>query len=104
MKINPSLPGLDHGKSSSATQNDKSAGGAGAASPTPAKADTIHLSALSTQLHALEATLTSGGEFDRTKVDAIKVAIREGRLMVNSDVVADKMMASTLASLGKATG
>ena len=61
------------------------------------------LSALSAH-HALEPRLSSRGEFDCTKVEAVKEAIREGRLRVNADVVADKMLASALAIIGKVEG
>ena len=104
MKINPSLPGLDQGKATTGTNGDRGASGPSATGSGPAQGDTIHISALSAQLQALEATLSTGGEFDRTKVDAIKEAIRDGRLTVNADVVADKMLASTLAMLGKDNG
>ena len=101
MKINPSLPGLDQSKSTGAS-GDRSAKGASSASAGGPQPDTIQLSALSAQLQALEATLSTGGaEFDRSKVEAIKQAIREGTLTVNPEVIADKMLASTLALLGK---
>src|SRR2546423_5604398 len=101
MKINPSVAGLDQGKSTTATSGERSANGAASSNAPPAQGDTIHLSALSSQLQALEATLATGGEFDRIKVEAIKEAIREGRLTVNPGVVADKMLASALALLAK---
>ena len=104
MKINPSLPGLDQGKATTGPAGDRGASGTSATGSGPAQGDTIHISALSAQLQALEATLSTGGEFDRTKVDAIKEAIRDGRLTVNADVVADKMLASTLAIIGKDKG
>lgn len=101
MKINPSVGRLDQGKSTNATQGERSPGGASSTTNAPAQGDTIHLSALSSQLQALEASLATGGEFDRTKVDAIKEAIRDGRLTVNPEAVADKMLASALAMLVK---
>jgi flagellar biosynthesis anti-sigma factor FlgM len=52
-------------------------------------------------LQALEANLATGSEFDRTKVEAIKQAIREGRLAVNSEVIADRMLVHAMALLGK---
>lgn len=101
MKINPSLPGLDQTKSTGAANGERSAKGTSSASAGGAQADTIQLSALSAQLQALEATLSTGPEFDRSKVEAIKQAIRDGTLTVNPEVIADKMLASTLALLGK---
>ena len=101
MTINPPVAGLDQGKSTSGTNGERTATGAASPSASLSQGDTIHLSALSSQLQALEASLATGGEFDRTKVEAIKEAIREGRLTVNPEVVADKMLASALAMLGK---
>ena len=102
MKINPSVPGLDQSKSAGAASGERSTKGASSAPGTP-QPDTIQLSALSAQLQALEATLSTGAEFDRNKVEAIKQAIRDGTLTVNPEVVADKMLASTIALLGKAS-
>ena len=105
MKISPSVAGLDQSKGTTAANGERTASSSGASGGASAsQGDTIHLSALSSQLQALEASLTSGGEFDRTKVEAIKDAIREGRLTVNPEVVADKMLASALAMLGKDAG
>ncbi|HZQ62042.1 MAG TPA: flagellar biosynthesis anti-sigma factor FlgM [Casimicrobiaceae bacterium] len=101
MKINPSVAGLDQGKNTASANGERNATGAASPSASPSQGDTIHLSALSSQLQALEASLATGGEFDRTKVEAIKDAIREGRLTVNPEVVADKMLASAMAMLGK---
>jgi len=101
MKINPSVAGLGQGKGTTATNGERPANGTASPSASTSQGDTIHLSALSSQLQALEASLATGGEFDRTKVDAIKEAIRDGRLTVNPEVVADKMLASALALIGK---
>lgn len=101
MKIDPSLGGLPAGKSETAAAGERTSAKAASTAKSPPQVDTIQLSALSTQLQALEATLGSGGEFDRTKVEAIKSAIREGRLTVNPEVVADRMLAHTLAMIAK---
>lgn len=100
MKINPSVGGLDESK---ATGNAPARPGSnGTAGPAAAAAgDTIHLSALSAQLSALGQSLAAGSEFDRAKVEAIKEAIRDGRLTVNADVVAERMLATALAMLRK---
>ena len=45
--------------------------------------------------------MAAGGEFDQTKVDAIKEAIRNGTLSINTDVVADRMLAGLEDMLGK---
>lgn len=61
----------------------------------------VHLSALSTQLAALESSLAAGGAFDAEKVQEIKEAIRSGSLAVHADIVADKMLASLQEMFGK---
>ena len=101
MKIQPSVTSLQGGKSETTGTAERSAIKPSAEPRAPASSDTIHLSALSSQLQALEASLGSGGEFDRTKVEAIKSAIREGRLTVNAEVVADKMLSHALDMITK---
>jgi negative regulator of flagellin synthesis FlgM len=54
----------------------------------------IQLSELSTQLHQLEARLTSQPGFDAARVDEIKSAIRDGSYQVNAEAVADKVIQS----------
>jgi negative regulator of flagellin synthesis FlgM len=100
MKINPSVGGLDESK---ATGNAPARPGSNGAAGTGAVAgtDTIHLSALSAQLSALGTSLATGSEFDRAKVDAIKEAIRDGRLTVNANVVAERMLDAALAMMRK---
>ena len=98
MKINPSIDRVAADKGLAPAPSDrKAASGAGASG----SGDSIKLSPLSAQLQALEAKLATGNEFDRTKVEAIKQAIREGRLQVNPDVIAERMVAHALAMLGK---
>ena len=74
------------------------------ASPTTGSRDSVRLSSLSTQMHALETSLVAGGEFDRTRVESIKQAIRDGKLTINPEVIADRMLASDLALLEGKTG
>jgi negative regulator of flagellin synthesis FlgM len=102
MKIPPSTSRLDH---SSAAQpgeagRAKSASGKTATSP---GGDAVKLSPMSSQLHALASSL-SGPEFDRAKVDQIKQAIRDGKLVINTGVVADRMIEDLKARLSKSGG
>jgi len=102
MKINPSsIDALVAGKDA------KSAGDpatAKAASVNPKSGgDRVDLSPLSTQIAALESSLAAEPGFDRTRVEAIKQAIVDGRLTVSADVVADKMIASALAMLDRSS-
>lgn len=61
----------------------------------------VSFSSLSSQLQALESKLTQTDEFDAGKVESIKQAIREGKFQVNSEVVADKLLASVNEMVGK---
>jgi negative regulator of flagellin synthesis FlgM len=65
------------------------------AAPAPAASSPkTTLSALSSQLQALEARLTDGGGFDAARVEALKEAIRSGQFKVDTDIVADRLIAS----------
>ena len=102
MKINPSsIDPLFAGKDA------KAAGDPAAARTVPTSAtggsDRVDLSPLSTQIAALESRLAAEPGFDRARVDAIKQAIVDGRLTVNAEVVADKMIASALAILERSS-
>ena len=100
MKINPSsIDALLGGKDAKAPAD---AGTAKAAPANPTTGgDRVDLSPLSTQIAALESSLAAEPGFDRARVEAIKQAIVDGRLTVNAEVVADKMIASALAMLGR---
>ena len=50
---------------------------------------TVHLSALSSQLHALEKQFSNNNVFNANKVEEIKLAIANGNFKINSDKVAD---------------
>lgn len=101
MKINPSVVGLNQGKAAGTNGSDRPGQPTPATPGAAAQPDTIHLSELSTQLQALQTTLATGGEFDRAKVEAIKEAIRQGRMPVNAEVVAERMLAAALAMMKK---
>lgn len=72
-----------------AANNGKSAASAGGGDG-PA----IRLSELSSQLHKLEARLSSEPGFDAARVEQIKAAIRDGSYQVNAEAVADKVIQS----------
>jgi flagellar biosynthesis anti-sigma factor FlgM len=90
MKVPPSTHGIGGGGAIKSADAGRAKGTSGKAEATPAGA-AVQLSSLSTQLHVLASSL-SGPEFDRAKVDQIKHAIRDGKLMVRTDVVADRMI------------
>jgi negative regulator of flagellin synthesis FlgM len=56
--------------------------------------DSVTLSTLSSQLKSLEMKVAGAEVFDAGKVDAIKSAISSGQFKVNSDKVADSLIAS----------
>lgn len=100
MKIQPSsLEALRNGKEASAADR-----GPARASTAPAGGasggDRVDLSALGTQIAARDPAVAEPA-FDRARVEAIKQAIVEGRLTVDSEVVADRMVASALALLNR---
>ncbi|MDE2366779.1 MAG: flagellar biosynthesis anti-sigma factor FlgM [Betaproteobacteria bacterium] len=47
---------------------------------------------LSTQLQDIERNLSSGEVFDSARVEEIKLAISQGRFMVNPEKVADRLL------------
>jgi negative regulator of flagellin synthesis FlgM len=59
----------------------------------PGAGATVSLSELSAQL----VSTTAGPDFDHAKVESIKQAIADGKLSVNADAVADKLIANALA-------
>ena len=100
MKITRPIDLVDGSKPAANAGTGRANGNAAPVAGTPiGTRDSVRLSTLSTQMHALETSLAAGGEFDRTRVEAIKQAIRDGKLSVNADVIADRMLASDLALL-----
>jgi flagellar biosynthesis anti-sigma factor FlgM len=101
MKINRPLDVGAGGKavSSQAPGRAEGAGKGGAAPTGKSSGDSVHISDLSAQLHALESTLATGAEFDRTRVEAIKKAIADGQLAIHPEVIADRMLASEMGLL-----
>ena len=91
MKIPPSTPPVTGGSAAQAGEPGRAKSTTGKTAATPTGGDAVQLSSLSTQLHALASTL-SEPEFDRAKVDQIKQAIRDGKLVVKPEVVADRLI------------
>ena len=63
---------------------------AAAAAPQAPQGDRVQISALSSQIQALQSD--AGSEVDMARVQEIKQAISEGRFKVNAEVVADKLL------------
>lgn len=72
-----------------------------AASAATGGASDVKLSDLSSQLAEMETKLAASDAFDVKKVDAIKLAISEGKFQVNPGAVADKLLLSVREMLGK---
>ncbi len=70
------------------------ASGAQAAAPAAPARDKVEINSLSAQLAQLEKVLSEIGVVDAARVEAVKQAISEGRFRIDSDVVADKLLAT----------
>jgi flagellar biosynthesis anti-sigma factor FlgM len=55
----------------------------------------VQLSPLSSQLQDIEAGMGAGSSIDAARVSEIKRSIDEGRFHVDSEVVADRLIAAT---------
>jgi len=66
----------------------------GAAAPLPVQGDKVEITSISAQLQQLEKILNDVSVLDSARVEAIKQAISEGRFRVDSEMVADKLLAS----------
>jgi negative regulator of flagellin synthesis FlgM len=64
-------------------------------SPAGKPREEVELSALSTQLHEIEAQLEAGQPFNSTRVAEIKRALAEGRFDIDSEIVADRLIDAT---------
>lgn len=70
----------------------KQIGPQGPAAPAAARPDTVEISSLAAELARLEKLLNDVGVVDSAHVEAIKLAISEGRFQVGPEVVADKLL------------
>lgn len=92
MKINNSI-GNTAGVSG--TQDAASGKPAGSAPTAPRQSgDRVAITPLSSQLQALESRLADVSVVDTARVDAIKQAISDGRFKVDSEAVADRLIAT----------
>ncbi len=71
----------------------KATGPQAGAAPAPAR-DKVEINSVSAQLAQLEKVLSEMGVVDSGRVESIKQAISEGRFRIDSDVVADKLLAT----------
>lgn len=70
------------------------ASGAQAGAPAAPAQDKVEINSVSAQLAQLEKVLSELGVVDSARVEAVKQAISEGRFRIDSDVVADKLLAT----------
>lgn len=63
--------------------------------------DSLQLSGLSSRLKEIESKLSQGAGFDAGRVAEIKQAISKGKFSVNTEVVADRVIASAYEALVK---
>jgi len=91
MKIEGSRTTALTGNTAPAPRGAKAAPQSGRAS----SQDSVTLSSTSTQIQALETSISEASGFDAAKVDAIKQAISEGRFTINPEAIADKLISST---------
>lgn len=64
-----------------------------------AATEKVQLSDLATRMNELERRF--GGDFDAKKVEQVRTAMAEGRFKVNTEAVADRLLASVAELLGK---
>lgn len=73
-------------------------------SSSAARSEAVSLSDLSAQMHELEARLNAEPSFDSARVEQLKDAIRSGEYKVNTEAVADGLIASVRQFLDKPRG
>ena len=56
--------------------------------------DKVQITTLSAQLQAMESSMDNVPVVDSARVDAIKLAISEGRFKINPEVIADSLLAT----------
>ena len=100
MKIPSSSAGVSGSSAAQAGEAGRAKGASAKPAVTGAGVDAVKLSPLAARLQELASNL-SGPEFDRAKVDEIKQAIREGKLAIKTDVIADRMIEDVHHRIGK---
>ena len=104
MKINQALDslkagttpskGLASGGTSERPENAGQKAAAGTETAPASSESSLKLSPLSSKLQQIESRLASGEAYDAQRVSEIKQAVRDGTFKVDSEAVADKLLAS----------
>jgi negative regulator of flagellin synthesis FlgM len=89
--VNSSSTSSMRSKSAQATADNKNAAPAAPAAKTAS--DSVSLSNKAQAMGRLEAQIASAPDVDEAKVAAVKAAIAEGRYQVDSQTVAERMLA-----------
>lgn len=80
-------------KAGSSAENNSAGKASAPAKPVGSEKDSVSLSVQAQTLGRLEAKAAEAPDVDQAKVDAVKVAISEGRYQVNSRTVAEQILA-----------
>lgn len=97
MKIDASIKSpTSSGVKETASRTTKSGTSAPAAAPQgkPGSQDSVQITSLSSQLQAMESSMDNVPVVDSARVEAIKLAISEGRFKINPEVIADSLLAT----------
>ncbi|MBY0578954.1 MAG: flagellar biosynthesis anti-sigma factor FlgM [Burkholderiales bacterium] len=98
MKIDNSLKPVITGASTGKTAAPKAE-----ADPRIQQTDSVQISALSTQIKAMETGMASTPVVNLDRVNQIKQAISEGRFKINPDAISNKLI-STVKDLIQSNG
>lgn len=97
MKIDASVKSpASSGVKETAPRASNAGTGAPTAAPQgkPGAQDNVRITALSSQLQAMENSMNNVPVVDSARVEAIKLAISEGRFKINPEVIADSLLAT----------
>ena len=96
MKIDGSLrtTGLSGSTPQVSSRSAKGEAGKSSGAGSTQHQDSVSLSNTSSQIHALETSISEASGFDAGKVEAIKQAISEGKFKINPEQIADKLITS----------
>lgn len=94
MKIDNSIKSTPGSGTKETRQRKASGKAAQNLSQQPSGQDEVKITSLSSQLQALESSLASSSVVDTARVDAIKQAITEGRFIIDTSVVADRLLST----------
>lgn len=92
MKIDGKIPSPLTGEVSTDQRSTRTVGSKARDAVAPSASVDVQVSSLGSQLQALERQMAGGEVIDAAKVAEIRQAISEGRLQINPDVIADRLL------------